>query len=187
MAWTQKYYTSDLHFGHEGMLTMCAGSRGMFSSVEEMDQKMIENINARVGKDDILYINGDFAISKNENYIKRCFHALNGRKVLVIGNHDIDDKGDLKPVLAALPWDQKPAWNVLTSDEGTPVYLAHYAHRSYPKHFKGGWHFYGDAHGRLAPWQRTRDVGIDCDDVGFGPLTFRELTARYQPETGEWA
>lgn len=187
MAFTRKFYTADLHFGHDAMRTMAPASRGGFATVEDMDRAMIEGINARVGKTDILYIVGDFAISKDDAYVRRCFHALNGRKILIIGNHDVTDDGMLKPVLATLPWDQAPVHSLQTSDEGERLSLHHLALRVWPGQFKGGWHFYGHSHGKIPHMGKSRDVGVDVADTGFAPMTFREFTAGYQIETGEWA
>lgn len=187
MAFTVKYYTADCHFGHTGMLTMAPASRGGFATVEDMDRALIEGINARVSKTDILYIVGDFAITKDDAYVRRCFHAINGKKRLIIGNHDVDRDGMLKPVLASLPWDSAPVWSEMTSDEGQRLFLAHYAHRAFPGQHKGGWHFYGHSHGNIPHEGRTRDVGVDVIDSGFAPFTFREATAGYQIDSGVWA
>lgn len=186
MAWTQKFYMADPHFGHQLMIDKLPDTRP-FETVRGMDDAIIEATNERVGKNDMLYIVGDFAVTKDENYVAQVFRRLNGRKILIIGNHDVDDKGNLKPSLAKLEWDQPPVFSLQTSDEGQRLFLAHYAHRAWPGQHKEGWHFYGHSHGRIPHIGRSRDVGIDCADIGLGPQTFRELTARYQPETGEWA
>ena len=51
-------YVSDTHFGHTNVLRQC---RPQFSSVEEMNETIIKNINDRMKKSDTLYIVGDFA------------------------------------------------------------------------------------------------------------------------------
>lgn len=53
------FFTSDLHFGHEKIIKAC---RRPFSSVEEMNGKLVENWNATVGAQDEVYILGDFAL-----------------------------------------------------------------------------------------------------------------------------
>ena len=50
------YYVSDLHFGHKNILEMC---KRPFSSIEEMDEQLVENWNKRVKKNDRVYILGD--------------------------------------------------------------------------------------------------------------------------------
>lgn len=76
-----KYFISDLHFGHKNILTF---ERAEFATIEEHDQFLINSINARVTNNDELYILGDVGNMK-------LVPQLNGRKYLIIGNHD--DRG----------------------------------------------------------------------------------------------
>lgn len=58
-----------------------------FKDIDEMNQTMIEKWNAKVRKNDEVYILGDLSIGRapeTEEIVKR----LNGRKFLIIGNHD---------------------------------------------------------------------------------------------------
>ena len=50
------YFTSDLHLGHKGIITM---QNRPFESVEDMNRILLTNYNAVVGKDDTVYILGD--------------------------------------------------------------------------------------------------------------------------------
>ena len=176
MSFTTKFYVADLHLAHSGILKHCPATRP-FVSTEEMDVAIVERINARVGWDDILYILGDFCLSNMQEYVDYLFHSINGRKRLVIGNHDLDNKGRLKTTLASLPWDVPPQHSMETTDgaDGIRVYLSHYAHRSWPAMRRGAFHFFGHSHGDLPPQGLSRDVGIDVDDMDFGPKTFNEL------------
>lgn len=171
-----KYYVADLHLAHPGILKHCPDTR-RFSSVEEMDVAIIERINERVGRHDILFILGDFCLSNLPGYVEHLFHSINGRKRLVIGNHDLDRKGDLKKTVARLPWDVPPAHSADCKDgpQGSRVYLSHYAHRTWPAMNRGSYHFYGHSHGSLQPLGRSRDVGIDVPEMDFGPKAFAEL------------
>ena len=54
--------------------------------------------------------------------------------------------------------------------------MSHYACRTWPGIRKNGWHFFGHNHGDMPPLGRSRDVGVDCKDVGFSPRTFKQLT-----------
>jgi calcineurin-like phosphoesterase family protein len=174
MSFTRKYYTADLHFGHHGILTHCAATRP-FDTVEDMDAAIVERINERVGKDDIVYIVGDFAISGDAEYIRHLFHSINGRKVLILGNHDVDKKGRISRTIHDLPWDIPPQHALETTDDGCRLYLHHYACRTWPAERHGSYHLYGHSHGNLPPLGRSRDVGIDCSDASFSPMTFREM------------
>lgn len=176
MSYCRKFYLADLHLAHPGILQHCPDTR-QFSSTEEMDAAIIERINARVSKDDIFYILGDVCLSNMQEYVDHLFHSINGRKRLVIGNHDLDNRGRLKKTLASLPWDVPPSHSMETKDgsDGIRVYLSHYAHRTWPAMRRGAFHFFGHSHGDLAPMGLSRDVGIDVPDMEFRPKTFNEL------------
>lgn len=174
MAYTRKFYVADTHFGHESIIRNCARP---FSSVAEMDAEIVRRWNETVGKDDLVYHLGDWGWPTGDPFaFKRLFHALNGRKVLILGNHDVRKDGTVRPDLAELPWDRRPEHLLEVRDEGQRVVLCHYALRTWSAAHHGAWHFYGHSHGRLPSQGRSRDVGVDCDDVAFRPRTFRELT-----------
>lgn len=176
MSFTSKFYTADFHFGHTNILTSCAATRP-FSSAEEMDAAIVDNVNARCKPTDLLYILGDFALSNNVEYVRYLFHAIAPRKILILGNHDVDNKGEIKQVIRDLPWDRPPTDALETKDGGKRLWLAHYAHRTWPAMHYGSYHFYGHSHGNMPGLGRSRDVGIDVPDTNLGPRTFSELIA----------
>lgn len=66
-----------------------------FTSTEEMDETMVERWNAVVGEHDTVYHLGDVVINrKSLHHVKR----LNGKKRLILGNHDIFKNQDYKDV-----------------------------------------------------------------------------------------
>ena len=83
------WFISDTHFGHANILTFKMEDGTMlreFSCVEEMDEHMVERWNAVVAPNDRVYHLGDVAINKKHiSTVSR----LNGKKVLILGNHDI--------------------------------------------------------------------------------------------------
>ncbi len=78
------WFTSDTHFGHKNILEYEKEARP-FDTIEEMNEQLIINWNSTVGKTDIVYHLGDFAFGKSNIGIAG---RLNGRKRLVLGNHD---------------------------------------------------------------------------------------------------
>lgn len=174
MSFTAKYYTADLHLGHHGILRHCSATR-LFDTVEAMDAAIVERINERASATDLLYVLGDFAVARDHEYVKHVFHEIKARKVLVLGNHDLDRKGRIRKDLVSLPWDRPPAHALETTDGGCRIYLHHYACRVWPAAHHGAYHLYGDSHGSMPPVGRSRDVGIDCSDLNFAPATFAEL------------
>lgn len=74
---------SDTHFFHKKIIEYCSRP---FSSIEEMNETFIQNWNSKVKKDDTIYHLGDFALGKNN--LQELLSRLNGRKILIRGNHD---------------------------------------------------------------------------------------------------
>ncbi|HEY6018953.1 MAG TPA: metallophosphoesterase [Candidatus Paceibacterota bacterium] len=85
------FFTSDHHFGHANILVYEAekrrNERGLqFNSVAEMDDYLLDQWNTVVEPADTVYCLGDFC----NNYQQMCdvLPFLNGRKILISGNHD---------------------------------------------------------------------------------------------------
>lgn len=174
MTFIKKFYIADTHLSHTNIIGYCERP---FAHVNAMNETLIRRWNATVDQNDIVYHLGDFAFGlSNEEPIRRVFDQLNGRKFLILGNHDIRRDGSVHPTIAALTWAAPPVHAIEIKDEGQRVYLAHYAHRAWPGQHHGAWHFYGHSHGTLPGIGRSRDVGVDLMDVNFTPRTFRELT-----------
>jgi calcineurin-like phosphoesterase family protein len=174
MSFTQKFYVADTHFGHNEVITHC---KRPFADAAEMDEAMIARWNERVKPTDIVYHLGDFAVGCDVEHARAIFERLHGRKYLIIGNHDLDNRGRLHNRVRDLPWATPPVAAMETSDGGQRVYMCHYAARVWPASHHGSWHFYGHSHGRMPPLGRSRDVGVDLPDVAFAPRTLAELTA----------
>ena len=82
-----RYFISDLHFYHEA-LNKRMDKRG-FISAEDMNEYMIDRWNSRVrNKKDEVVILGDFSLSHVASETSAVLNRLNGRKILVRGNHD---------------------------------------------------------------------------------------------------
>jgi calcineurin-like phosphoesterase family protein len=142
------FITSDTHFGHANIIKYC---NRPFNTIQEMDEKLIENWNSVVSQQDCVYVLGDFCFSRTpEQY----FNKLNGQKFLIKGNHDSRET-------YKLPWGFVKDVYSLRYDQ-YEIWLSHYAHRSWPKSFHGTLHFYGHAHGGMPPFGRSCDVGVDC-------------------------
>ena len=79
------WWTADLHLGHKAIIKM---QNRPFADVEEMNETIIANYNARVGKNDKVYILGDITHHLPEEEAMKMIKRLNGKKHLIIGNHD---------------------------------------------------------------------------------------------------
>jgi calcineurin-like phosphoesterase family protein len=84
------WFTSDTHFKHRNIVNL--SSRPFIlpngePDIDLHDQTLIENINACVGKNDLLIHEGDVSLGKIAESLP-LVGLLNGHKVLVPGNHD---------------------------------------------------------------------------------------------------
>lgn len=80
------YLISDTHFGDSGAILRYEGRP--FQDGREMNEQMIENWNRVAGAEDTVYHLGDFACYLSREEIKEIANRLNGRKILIAGNHD---------------------------------------------------------------------------------------------------
>lgn len=85
------WIVSDWHLFHENILkfTDAEGNltRPGFSSVDEMNECILERHNEVVKTGDIVYNLGDVFFGDKEKF-KKFFPKFNGRKRLIVGNHD---------------------------------------------------------------------------------------------------
>ena len=86
------WFISDTHFNHSNFLafkrddgTPCRD----FDSIKEMNELIIENWNKAIKPQDKVYHLGDVIMGDPKKYDK-ILSRLNGKKRLVIGNHDIE-------------------------------------------------------------------------------------------------
>lgn len=78
------WFTSDSHFNHKNILEYEKEKRP-FKTIEEMNEVLIDNWNSVVLPRDRVYHLGDFCLSKHSIELAA---RLNGRKRLILGNHD---------------------------------------------------------------------------------------------------
>lgn len=155
------FFTADTHFGHAGILAACGRP---FASIGEHDALLIEAWNATVAPGDTVYHLGDFALGTAEA-AERVFRRLNGRKCLVVGNHDRKAR--------RLPWAEQHEGIREVSVEGRHLVLCHYPLRSWARCFRGSLHLFGHTHGRLLGTTQSCDVGVDV--WGYRPVSLSTL------------
>ena len=109
------WFSSDHHFDQDFGKFMDSSGKGArpFSSVEEMNETMVERHNKVVRVNDHWYCLGDFAMSKQA--VERWLPRLNGHARLVMGNHDIFDasfylKAGFKKLCGVRKFENTPLW-----------------------------------------------------------------------------
>ena len=163
------YYIADTHFGDERVMRL---ARRPFDTVNQMNTTLILNWNNKVSATDDVYIIGDFAVSDEVaiNMLKQ----LNGRKHLVLGNHD-------SVLFTAIAMFEEVSTINKIDDNGRSVVLCHYPLMSYENSIYGGYHVFGHIHNNEADIAtklqayipNSLHAGIDI--IGFEPQTLDEL------------
>jgi calcineurin-like phosphoesterase family protein len=160
------YFTSDTHFGHANIIRL--GEGRPFKDIKDHDTTLIQRWNARVKPDDVVFHLGDFNYKSSVDadfYLKQ----LNGKKFLIIGNHDKQDTITADGWEVALPYQELEL-------NGKQITLCHYPIEEWNGYFRGSWMLHGHVHGitKTVPIRKNRvDVGVD--NFNFTPATFEEI------------
>lgn len=78
------WITSDTHFGHTNSILYCGRP---YLNKTQMDEALVANWNSIVAPEDTVYHLGDVAMKMNA--VKAIIPRLNGKKILIVGNHDL--------------------------------------------------------------------------------------------------
>lgn len=175
-------FTSDLHFGHKNILRF---DNRPFTSVEEMDEALIRNWNAKVSDEDTVYVLGDISWYNDETTAK-IFNSLKGHKILIKGNHD-RVHGQVRRC-----FDEIADYKEITLDGNKHIVLCHYPITFFNRHHYGSYMFYGHVH-NSHEWQMVdnyryelEQLDIKCNAYNVGvmvqnyePVTFEEVLENY--------
>lgn len=159
------FVTGCTHFFHKLMVVQ----RG-FKDLEDMNDRMVERWNEVVGKKDIVYHLGDFALAKATDIVQIA-ERLNGRIRWIRGNHD-----NRKTVKKVMTLTNKFEWfkdvegvelpiNISGVTENKYVWMSHFAHRVWGKRHYGSIHLHSHSHCTLPAYKNSLDVGIDGWDA----------------------
>lgn len=177
------FFTSDLHFGHNNILKFC---NRPFASTEEMDEALIQNWNSVVKPNDWVFNLGDFAFAPNWRWYE-LLGRLNGKHVLILGNHEITRWPGDKTMELFYRVEQQ----MILKIDGRTVLLNHYPFLCYGGTYRseGGavWQLHGHVHS--SPYDTDRrgkdterlclrfpyqyDVGVDNNN--FTPVSWEQV------------
>ena len=141
-------YIADMHFDDDSII---AYDNRPFDSTEEMNEALTENWNRVVAPDDLTWILGDFCAGDAGRW-ERHLSRLNGKKALIIGNHD---SRDAVAALRGRLEDVAEYREIL--DEEHHVVLCHYPMLAFHDHYFGWFHLYGHVHGAYE-WNVTENA-----------------------------
>ena len=167
---TMIYYTSDLHLGHDNIIRLC---NRPYKDARTMGVDIIQRWNKKVHVEDTVYILGDMFFKYQDiDVVKTILKQLNGKKILIRGNHD--------NFLNQIVWKDYFASvkdYMRINDNGRDVILFHYPIEEWDGYFRGSYHLYGHVHnsdnGTVGVKKNRFNVGVDVND--FEPKTLDEL------------
>ena len=174
------FFTSDTHFWHENILKFC---NRPFSSIEEMNDTIINNWNSVVKENDIVFHLGDFCFCGSDKF-KELIEKLNGKIYLILGNHDLKTIKQWHETKFEGVYQQ-----MCIKIDGKKIYLNHFPFLCYAgtyyRYEDAVWQLFGHVHSsdknkngfasqRLSMLFPTQyDVGVDNNN--YTPISFEEV------------
>lgn len=163
------FFTADHHYFHKNVIRHC---NRPFKNVEEMNQIMLENWNRVVSEKDTVYHLGDIFWSKREEDVIPILGQLNGRIVLIKGNHDKGGITKFEDFYSEICIYRTTKVNI-----GEPVkkkiVMCHYPFESWDNKAHDSWHLHGHCHGGLRSIRNRIDVGVDI--FNYTPISLDKL------------
>ena len=160
---------SDIHFGHTNVIRY---SDRPYKDAMHMDESLIASFNSKVKPDDISIWVGDVSFS-GEQRTKQIVHRLNGYKILIVGNHDIEKKRRIKP----MSFDEVHLCYNLTLDN-MPLAFTHYPMDNLPPHwFNIHGHVHKNGH-RIDEIKTTAHYNVNCEFLDYTPINLETLVER---------
>ena len=172
------WFTSDLHFGHANIMKY---EGRPFNNTDEMNKFIFNKWNALVKPDDIVFILGDILFGGSDLF-ERIFPKLNGKKYLIMGNHDYKNVRN-----RYREYFEDVQNKMFISIDGQPIILNHE-----PLMCFGGqltnrvWHLFGHVHTNHTCCDgidtkivekictpNMYDVGVDWNN--FAPIKWQEV------------
>lgn len=156
------YFIADTHFGHSNIIRY----RDQFSSIEEHDAAIMDNILSVVGKRDSLYILGDAFVGPSSyrqlgELVERVEHLH-----VVMGNHCDERKGS--PTVRTLA-------SVCKSVSGMKRYKNSWLTHApiHPDELRGKINVHGHVHANVLDDERY--VCVSCEAINYKPVNFASI------------
>jgi Predicted phosphoesterase or phosphohydrolase len=176
------WFISDTHWGHKNIIQY---SNRPFASVEDMNEKLIENWNSLVKAGDIVWHLGDFSFQSYKDFVPTLLR-LNGTINVVLGNHDqVIEKHSQD--LRRIKLNSIQNYAEIKVPGAPMIVMFHYGQRVWNKSHHGSIHLYGHSHGSLPPFGKSVDVGVDCKEITheYRPIHLDEVVAYMSKRQGE--
>lgn len=164
------FFTGDSHWDHVNIIKLC---NRPFSSIEEMNEKLIENWNLVVKEEDEIWHLGDFCLGNQQQRAPYFASRLNGKKHFIWGNHDSCWTKEGKWWKSSQVYKELPV--LFPNGKSVWFILFHYAMKVWNGSFGSRkiYQLYGHSHGGVPGNSRQCDVGVDC--FNFTPVSAEQV------------
>lgn len=175
------YFTSDLHLNNYNIMKYEPVTRP-FGSVAEMNDELIKRWNETVSPEDTVYILGDFIMGMADQ-VEETLNKLNGKKILIRGNHDTRTKLEIYNklgievklieyiqykgrffILCHFPLMNEDFLKMVTQNNSEVILLYGHIHSNAPKGYVNG----------------TYHVGVDTNNLT--PISIEQIWQESWPE-----
>lgn len=165
------FFTSDEHYFHNRIIEL--NNRPF--TVEEMNDKLVEKFNEKVGEKDTTYHLGDFTLGKAPPAID-ILNRLNGLHFFIKGNHDkwLYEGFQHDKILAVKDYHELKL-------DGQLMVMSHFPMLSWHHSYRGTFMLHGHCHAKINAQNvgvRRLDVGVDSANLILGdflPFSFEEI------------
>lgn len=161
------WVTSDTHFNHYNIINYCDRP---FKTTDEMNSALIENWNSVVKDGDIVYHLGDVYMTGTADLLK----GLNGRKRLILGNHDNGKDQKLQNYFQKITvWRMFPEFGLLLTHvpvHESALFRGKTGNEKKPKQLKN---IHGHIHNNQSPKGPYQCVCVE--HTNYTPVNIEEL------------
>jgi len=162
------YLTSDLHIGHKNICKY----RPEFSTPEEHNETMIENVLSTVGKRDVLWLLGDVVFDEKYSWFYGAVAQQAQQVNLILGNHCTENNKRQQIILEAIYAGVKV--HSLVSYKKT--WLCH--HPIHPHELRGKVCIHGHMHREILMDNRYYNVCVE--HTGWKPIKFNDIADEFK-------
>lgn len=174
------WFFSDPHFGHTNI---CSGVTKWtaqdsidrcrkFKTVEDMDNLIIDNINAKVKENDNLFCLGDWAWADRDQIIAYRNRIICKNLHLILGNHDkeIRTNFNLHKIFSSIH-----DYLEINVDDNH-IIMSHYPFEVWNRMRHGSFHLFGHQHSIVETKLRNgKKIDIGLDGNNYEPYSWIEL------------
>jgi len=184
------FFTSDTHYNHKNI---CRGVTNWddskktrdFKSLEKMNSSIVNNINSKVGQDDVLIHLGDWSFGGFESIKEFRDRIICKNIYLVLGNHDHHIENNRDNCQSHFIEVSNYSRLQVKTKQGEELnfVLCHFPICSWQDLNKGVMHLFGHVHlpqNLKITRGKAMDVGVDGNDLS--PYSLKEITSIMKPQ-----